>query len=85
MASHFKVIESAAEYAAALEAGLLYVNASTAYPRNLIWGVRKGETWLDSMNWRDFASLSEDTKLQYCKEDLAVLVECDTEESTQYG
>lgn len=79
MASHFKVIESEAEYEAALEAGLLYVNASITYPRNLYCGVLKGETWLDGMNWSDFASLSEDTKLQYCKEDLAVLVECDTD------
>lgn len=79
MASHFKVIESAAEYEAALEAGLLYVNASLAYPRSLCWKVSKDATWLGSMNWSDFASLSEDTKLQYCKEDLALLVECDTE------
>lgn len=78
MASHYKVIESAAEYKAALEAGLLYVNGSLSYPRNQSWCVRGGETWLGSMNWDDFASLSEDTTLQYCTEDLAVLVEWDT-------
>jgi hypothetical protein len=81
VASHFKVIESEAEYRAALEAGLLYANGSISYPRNQSWvcGEARLGLVLGSMNWDDFASLSEDTKLQYCKEDLAVLVECDTD------
>lgn len=79
MASHFKVIESAAEYKAALEAGLLYVNTNTAYPRQPWWSSRTDPFWLGAMQWEEFLGLSESTKAVYCKEDLAVLVECDTD------
>ena len=86
MASHFKVIESAAEYEAALEAGLLYVNTSVSYPREASWMPRTDPLWLGGTQWRDFQRLSDYTKTLYCKEDLAVLVECDTtEDGTQCG
>lgn len=83
MASHFKVIESETEYEAALEAGLLYVNTSTGYPRQAWWRHCTDPLWVGAMRWEEFLGLSEGTKTVYCKEDLAVLVECDTEESTQ--